>query len=572
MKMGKILNRHQKGRIAVLFVLMLIGAFLEMLGVTLMLPVISAVMQPDIIEANDTVAWVCGMLRIHSHKMFTIVCIAALIAVFIFKDMFLVFEYYVQYRFVYNNRFFMQCRLFEVYMQKPYEYFLYAQSGEVIRVVQRDVANVFNILSTLLTLATDCIVTFVLVITVFVISPMMTSFVAGMMLLMILAIVKVLRPVMHKEGIAVQQGYASTNKWLLQAINGVKEIKVAQKEHFFLAHYEKSGRKLIHSEKVNAVSQPIPRLLIEMTSICSALAVIAILICMGQPMESLIPAFGAFAMAAVKLLPSANRIVSSVNTITYSEPALDKLLENLGELDGAAEAGKQQGSEKGLAIEKEIVLKSVSYCYPNSSSQVLKEADLAIPVGKSVGIVGVSGSGKTTTVDILLGLLAPKEGKVLADGVDVRTAYHSWLSHIGYIPQMIFMLDDSIRANVAFGYDSAQQDDGMVWKALKQAQLADFIRTLPEGLDTQIGERGIRLSGGQRQRIGIARALYTDPELLVFDEATSALDNETEAAIMESIDALHGKKTMIVIAHRLTTIETCDMVYRIDDGRIIRER
>ena len=197
---------------------------------------------------------------------------------------------------------------------------------------------------------------------------------------------------------------------------------------------------------------------------------------------------------------------------------------------------------------------------------------MEIPIGQSVGVVGTSGSGKTTAIDILLGLLVPESGEVLVDGNNIQNNYEGWLAHLGYIPQMIFMLDDSIRGNVAFGIESNRVDDHMVWKALEDAQLADYVHTLPDGLDTQIGECGIRLSGGQRQRIGIARALYTNPELLIFDEATSALDNETESAIMESIDALHGKKTILIIAHRLTTIEGCDMVYRVEKGKIKRER
>jgi ABC-type multidrug transport system fused ATPase/permease subunit len=197
---------------------------------------------------------------------------------------------------------------------------------------------------------------------------------------------------------------------------------------------------------------------------------------------------------------------------------------------------------------------------------------MEIPAGKSVGIVGTSGSGKTTAVDILLGLLPPKKGNVLSDGKNIRDEYSDYLRGVGYIPQMIFMLDDTIRANIAFGLPRNETDEEKVWNALEEAQLKDFVESLPDGLDTTIGERGVRLSGGQRQRIGIARALYSDPSLLIFDEATSALDNETEAAIMESINALHGRKTMIIIAHRLTTIKECDLVYRVENGKIKRER
>ncbi|MDD6203290.1 MAG: ATP-binding cassette domain-containing protein, partial [Lachnospiraceae bacterium] len=210
--------------------------------------------------------------------------------------------------------------------------------------------------------------------------------------------------------------------------------------------------------------------------------------------------------------------------------------------------------------------------YPNSKALIFDHADMTIPIGAAVGIVGTSGAGKTTIVDVMLGLLTLQTGQILADGVDVKTNYEGWLKNIGYIPQTIFMIDSTIRKNVAFGIADEEIDDNRVWEVLKEAQLDEFVRSLPDGLDTGIGERGIRLSGGQRQRIGIARALFEDPEVLVLDEATSALDNDTEAAIMESINRLHGKKTLVIIAHRLQTIEKCDMVFRVENGKIERER
>lgn len=315
----------------------------------------------------------------------------------------------------------------------------------------------------------------------------------------------------------------------------------------------------------------IPRLLIEMISVCSVLTMIVIMILQGKAIETLIPTLGAFALAAVKLLPSANRIVVALNDIAYKEPALNKLLENLEllECNVPEEGSLLKPSEQKCKVEHQIELKGITYSYPNSDKIVLQNADMMIPVGKSVGIMGTSGAGKTTAVDILLGLLQPQKGQVLVDGVDIQKNYAGWLSHIGYIPQMIFLLDDTIRANVAFGIPEEEIDDQKVRRALEEAQLGEFVRDLPQGLNTQIGERGVRLSGGQRQRIGIARALYPDPNVLIFDEATSALDNETEAALMESINSLHGRKTMVIIAHRLQTIQGCDLVYRIEDGKIV---
>jgi len=271
-----------------------------------------------------------------------------------------------------------------------------------------------------------------------------------------------------------------------------------------------------------------------------------------------------------------NRINNQINSIAYFEPFFMGVSDNLqDEINGQnIDMSFATDEDEKLDVKESIEMKDITYAYPNTERLIFDHADLKIPVGASVGIVGTSGAGKSTVVDILLGLLEPSTGHIYADSVDVKEPgnYRKWLKNIGYIPQMIFMLDDTIRKNVAFGVPEDKIDENRLWEVLKEAQLDEFIKTLPEGLETGIGERGIRLSGGQRQRIGIARALYNDPEVLILDEATSALDNDTEAAIMESINRLHGRKTLIIIAHRLQTIEKCDIVYRVEDGRAKIER
>lgn len=575
-KFSLLLNLRQKRRVALLFIISIFGAFLEMLGVSLMIPIISAIMNPAIIQTNSVISRICSILDLHSYTTFVVVCILALIAVFVFKDIFLILQYYAQTRFVCNNRFATQQKLLHAYFNRSYEYYLNASTAEIMRVVQNDAGQVYNLLSTLLFMASESIVSLVIIITIFVIDWKMTLFVAIMMTSIVVIIAKVVKPIMKNAGVELQRHSTITNKWLLQAINGIKEVKVSRKEYFFEDNYQKSGKYLIHSEKVNNVVSNIPRLLIEMVSICSMLSLIAVQILKGREVETLVPTLGAFAMAAVKLMPSANRIVGAINSIAYNEPALDRLIEHLSELEKIEKDGNAFDSGKkadvDLTIDNRVELRNISYHYPNTSNNVLDSASMIIPVGKSVGIVGTSGAGKTTAVDIMLGLLIPQSGAVYVDDVDVMSDYRGWLSHIGYIPQMIFMLDESIRSNVAFGVKQEDIDDEKVWHCLEEAQLAEFVRKLPNGLNTMIGERGVRISGGQRQRIGIARALYEDPDLLLFDEATSALDNETEAAIMESINSLHGKKTMVIIAHRLQTIEGCDIVYRVNDGKISRER
>ena len=295
-----------------------------------------------------------------------------------------------------------------------------------------------------------------------------------------------------------------------------------------------------------------------------------------MPTENMLTVFGTLAAAALVLLPCVNRINNQINSIAYFEPFFMGVSDNLqDEINGQnIDMSFATDEDEKLDVKESIEMKDITYAYPNTERLIFDHADLKIPVGASVGIVGTSGAGKSTVVDILLGLLEPSTGHIYADSVDVKGPgnYRKWLKNIGYIPQMIFMLDDTIRKNVAFGVPEDKIDEDRLWEVLKEAQLDEFIKTLPEGLETGIGERGIRLSGGQRQRIGIARALYNDPEVLILDEATSALDNDTEAAIMESINRLHGRKTLIIIAHRLQTIEKCDIVYRVEDGRAKIER
>lgn len=577
-KISRLLNNAQKSRIAILWVVTLVGAFLEVIGVSLMLPLITAIMQPDIIKTNKYIAYICKVLDLHSHRTFVIACIIAIIFVFIFKDLFLIMQYYIQARFVYNNQFATQQRMLNGFLNRPYEYFLNAESGEILRVIQADVPTTYNLLTTFLNMFTEVVVALAVSITIFIIDPMMTVFVIIMMAAVVAAISKFVKPVLKKKGEERHIHGSLTYKWLIQSITGIKEIKVGGKEDFFETNFNISGRKYISAEKWNTVFSNIPRLMIEMVSVCSTLAFIAFMIYKGKDIETLVPTLGAFAMAAMKLMPSANRIVAAINQMVFQEPSLDKLLMDIKLFEeDEIKYGKYRKQNKGeienkLSFKDKIELSGITYSYQNSDKLILDGADMVIPIGKSIGIVGTSGAGKTTAVDILLGVLLAQNGEILADGINVMENYSEWLSHIGYIPQSIFMLDDDIKSNVAFGIKDELQDEERVWRALKEAQLEEFVKELKDGIHTQIGERGLRLSGGQRQRLGIARALYSDPEILVFDEATSALDTETETAIMSAINSLHGKKTMIIIAHRLQTIKDCDLVYRVGNGKIVKER
>lgn len=572
-----ILNKQQKVRIVVIAIMMVIGALLETIGVGLILPLVSVITDTDFIETNKYVRRICDYLGIYTAKTFVLFMIIALILIYIFKSIYLLLEYYVQWRFICNNRLGTQKKLMQQYLSRPYEFFLNAESGEIVRIINDDVSRTFYLLGIVLAFWTEAVISVALILTIVLTDPFMAVLIAVVLGGVLLMVNHILKPILKNAGIRYQNSVAKSNKWMMQSIAGIKEVKVSRSEKYFLEQFSLYGKKAVDAEKINNVLNNVPRLSIEAFGVISMLTVIAILSCVGREIDAMLPQLTAFAMAAVRLLPSVNRMSTAVNSISYYEPSLDKVIENLQELNIQKNKqvkllfSQEKNSQSLESSMGKMELYNITYCYPNSKQPVLEHANMEIEAGQSIGIVGASGFGKTTAIDILLGLLQPQSGCVKVDGHDIRENYDGWLKQLSYIPQTIFMLDDTIRANVAFGILPEDIDDDQVWKALEEAQLKDFVESLPEKLDTSIGERGVRLSGGQRQRIGIARALYSDPQLLIFDEATSALDNETEAAIMESINALHGKKTMVIIAHRLTTIEECDVVYRVEGKQICKE-
>ena len=578
-KFRGILTHEQQMRVLLLGVLMVIGGMLEMLGVSMVLPLMTAVMDKNFME-KSYVRTICRIFHISTYYEIMMLLLGALIFIYIFKKGFLFLEYYLQYRFVCNNRFLVQKQLLRVYMYRPYEFYLNATTGEITRIINTDVINAFNLLTTVLNFFTEVIVSAALITIIFILDPSIAALIGLVLGIIMLLMFKAVKPVLRRASQKFMKNTSMANKWLLQSLNGIKDIKVSHKEEYFIDEYAIYGRQAIDAEKINSVVTLLPRLLIEAVSVASVLAVIMGLLSAGQSIDELMPQLTAFAFAAVRLLPSTTRISGAINSAAFQEPMLDNLIKNLNAAKDfeerkqkeqlEEERKRSEAREKGeqLTYDKQFELSHIHFRYPNAETEVLDDADMLIPAGKSIGIVGASGSGKTTAVDLLLGLLKPQSGSVLTDGRDIHMDYPDWLSHLSYIPQTIYMLDDTIRANVAFGQYKDEIDDAKVWKAIEEAQLKPFIDSLPEGIETRIGERGVRLSGGQRQRIGIARALYTDPELVIFDEATSALDNETEAAIMDSINSLHGKKTLIIIAHRLTTIEECDIIFRVENGKI----
>jgi len=575
-KLNKLLDKKQKSFMVLLVFMMLIGALLETASVTLIIPVISVVMNPQAVTDNKYVAPLYDALGMKTPQDFTVLVMLSLIAAFVLKNIYLYVQQKVLYKFVYTNQFRTSERMMKNYIRRPYEYFLNADTAVIQRSITSDVNNMYALILSLLTLVSETIVAIFLVAVLLLAEPLMTIMISVLLLVTLFVIKLALKPVMKKAGKDNQDFYSSLFKWISQTVTGIKEVKIGGRESYFVDEYIRCGRGYVDAVQKYTLYSNVPRLLIETICVAAMVLYMLFLILSGQDGTEMMAILSAFGVAVVRLMPCANRINNQINNISYFEPFLMGVSDNLQDDIGDASTDMEDlmpVSEK-LPVKEKVILEHITYHYPNTEKLIFDDASIEIPVGKSIGIVGSSGAGKSTIVDVLLGLLRMQNGTIKADGVDVMDGanYRKWLKNVGYIPQSIFMLDDTIRKNVAFGVPEDKISEERIWEVLKEAQLDEFVRSLPEGLETGIGERGVRLSGGQRQRIGIARSLYEDPEILILDEATSALDNDTEAAIMDSINHFMGKKTLIIIAHRLQTIEKCDMVYRVENGKLMKER
>lgn len=579
-KISYMFDKKQKRQMAGLAVLILIGGVLETLGVSMMLPVVQVIMDPDSFMANKYVSQIVDFLHIESGKQLIIVMLAALISLFVIKNAYLLLQTYVQNTFVTRNRNRMISRVMREFLNRPYEEYLGADIPTVFRLTDSDIPNAFQLILEMIQMLTEIVVSVFICCALVIVSPAMSIFIVVIFLGMTLIITKVLKPRLNEIGRKNQSIQSRIAKWRIQSIYGLKDVKVLHREEFFVRNYYESGAVGANVARNYAVLNNLPRLLIETVFIAAMLLFIMIYMLRGGDITVLIPQISAFAVAAIRVMPGTSRINTYLSQIAYSQPCLDYLYENLtaemkadvnGSVTGltAGEQNKTKAACKPLELNDKIVLDHISFTYPNTEKPIFTDAHMEVGKGQSVGIMGPSGAGKSTIVDILLGLLHAQEGTITCDGVNIFDNYPSWLSKIGYIPQAIYLVDESIRDNIAFGIDADKIDDKRIWEVLEEAQLKEFVEELPEGLETTIGDRGVRISGGQRQRLGIARALYHNPEILVFDEATSALDGETEKAVMDAVNSFHGRKTMVIIAHRLNTIANCDVIYKVENEKIV---
>lgn len=572
-KLLQLFNKREKKKFLVLFFMMIVAAILETIGIGMIVPFVGIVTNPDVIQEQEILSSLYKLFNFESTTAFIIFSVGLLLAVFILKNLYLLIFNYAQFRVVLNQQVKLSKELFKEYLTKPYLFHLQRNTADLLRNVNEEVPKIFQgIIMSGFQLLTEILVIICILTLLLITAPLATITATILLGGSVILFFTFLRKKISKLGKEQQRVSGTMIKWVNQGLGASKEVKVSGKESFFINAYTGQSQIKANNSRFMKMLELVPRLFIETLLVSIVLITMLIIVFQGTSASQLVSTMALFAMAAFRLMPSITRVVALVTTIRYSQPALDAIYEDLFMDKGKSEALKKSPIviNKGEKTFKDsIELQGVSFRYPEQKGHSVKDISLKISIGQSSAFIGESGAGKTTLVDIILGLFEPEEGNVLIDGKDLYSQRSLWQQKIGYIPQSIFLSDDTIRGNIAFGIEEDQIDDREVWRALEQAQLKDFVETLPNQLETSVGERGVRLSGGQRQRIGIARALYHNPEILFMDEATSALDNETEHEIMKAIDGLKGEKTLIIIAHRLSTIENCDTVFKISDGHLI---
>lgn len=562
----KILLPNQRRAAVLMFVLMLIGMALETLGVGLVIPVLALMTRGDIFSSQPAVAELFEMFGQPTQVQLVIAGMLLLAAMYAAKAVFLAFLAWKQATFVYSLEANLSHRLFAGYLGQPYTFHLQRNSAQLIQYAISEVNQVCRgaVKSTMILLA-ELLVLLGIGLLLLAIEPIGAILVMATLGITGLGFHKFSKvrlfiwgkARLHHEGMRIQH--------LQQGLGGVKDVKLLGRESDFLAHYALHNAEVARIYIRQNTLEALPRLWLEFLAVVGLAVLVLTMLAHGKPIESLVPTIGLFAAAAFRLMPSTNRVLTALQNLRYAFPVIDVIAREL------AFSANTQPLHLGNPVPlcHSLKLDGVSYTYADTSVPAIKDVNLEIFSGKSIGFIGGSGAGKSTLIDVILGLLAPSQGSVLVDGVDIQSGLRGWQDQIGYVAQNIYLTDDTLRRNIALGLSENQISDEAVNQAIHTAQLSEFVATLPDGINTIVGERGVRLSGGQRQRIGIARAIYHDPAVLVLDEATSSLDTATERGVMDAVYALHGQKTILIVAHRLTTVERCDLIVRLEHGEVV---
>ena len=566
-KIWYLFTSEQRISAIILFFLLFIGMLLETLGIGLVIPAFTLITQSNLAEKYPIVLPLLKILGNPSYERLVVIGMLTFVGVYVIKTLYLAFLAWRQAKFTFDIRANLSERLFSGYLLQPYTFHLQRNSAQLIRNTIGHTASLTAVIQQCLLLLMEVLVLFGVSTMLFMVEPLGAILVLGVMGFTAWAFNNVTRKHILKWGEESQFHEGLRIQHLQQGLGGAKDVKLLGRERNFIDRYNFHNIGSAKANQRQSILVALPRPMLELFAVMGLALLVTVMISQGRPIESLIPITGLFAAAAFRLLPSVNRVISAVQTLRFSLPVINTLYDEISLLGNT----KQITNNGVFVLKDKLTLEQVRYNYPSTKSSALSEINLTINQGKSFGFIGDSGAGKSTLVDIILGLLTPISGAVKVDGVDIQENVRGWQDQIGYVPQTIYLTDDTLRQNIAFGLPSDQIDDTVVWRTIRDAQLENFVNSLPNGINTMVGERGIRLSGGQRQRIGIARSLYHDPSVLVLDEATSSLDMDTERSVMEAVRDLRGKKTILIVAHRLSTVEDCDYLYRLQQGKIISE-
>lgn len=566
-----IMNKEQKKKCVRLILIVLIGSLFELLGVSAILPFIQSIMYPEVLLEKWYMKPFASIFG--SNTDYLIFFGGGVIGiVYLLKNLYLCFSAYMQAAFRCKFQKDLSIRVLNSYMELPYIDLIEINSHKILRAIGLDIDGVYSIVENIFKFLSELLTVVLIGIFIIYTDWIMAIGILFLALFCLLFVTFCLKSKMNLLGRTQRNIMYKKSAQAHQAIAGNKEIKVMNRTNSFMKEYANIADSLQNiSIRFNFISA-LPERVIETICISGIIGVVCARILLGVELSGFIPKLGTFAVAAFRILPCISRMTGDINNIVFYKASLEAVYDSLVQQMLRENKGKNRNKYSAgevISFREKLVVNNIEWKYPQSIEPVISKLNLSIIKGESVALIGESGAGKTTLVDMILGLFEPSSGSIEMDGIDIYSMPQQWSKIIGYVPQAIFLIDDTIRENITFGLEKEQVDDGMVWRALEQAQLKEFVESLPEGLDTIVGERGIKISGGQRQRIAIARALYYNPDILVLDEATSALDNDTEAAVMEAIDSLRGKKTLIIIAHRLSTISNCDKVYEISNGKAI---
>lgn len=569
-KMFSMFNAGQRLKLFGMSLVILGGAGMELVALYAFNNFIEAIMLPDSYMDNAFIAFMCNTFGISGYRNVVIFCSAFIVAAYVLKTVYIIMQNNMTYKFIYFGHKELSCKVMNSYLEQDYFFHVKNNSADLIRNVYNDtnmfyvaVLNVIQLVSELCTITAIGIYLFVkdglLTLGIGLIVGSFTFF-----------FMRFYKNRLKHMGEEYRRLYAGIVKCMQQSFGGIKEIKIANREKFFGEEFDSINYDLAKNQKDNALLNSIPKPVMEAACIGSLMIIVIIKASLGDISIAFATTLGVFAMGAMRLLPSVNKISAYISTLLYSRAFVESVYTERQRMIAISKRKSEENTVSDITFDKEISVEDLSFSYEEGVENVINDASFKIEKNTSVAFIGPSGAGKTTMVDIMLGVLKPQKGCVKVDGSNIADCMDAWHKKVGYIPQNIYLMDESLRRNIAFGVPESEIDDEKVWRVIREAQLENVVKDMDDGLDTVIGEMGVRLSGGQRQRIGIARALYREPEILVLDEATSALDTETERAVMEAIDSLHGKMTLIIIAHRLSTIKNCDIVYEVKEGRVTK--